>query len=101
MEAKKYVYVVTTGINGVDERREVGRFDLLADAITFMAHLQILLNDEAKIESQQVHYRNDKEFTQFDVQIEKVSYDEDGYAMDWEIIVYDTTPRFRYGKEVK
>ena len=100
MEEKKYVYVVTTGINGVDDRREVGRFELLADAITFMSHYQILLNDEARIESQQVHYRNDKEFTQFDVQIEKVSYDEDGYFMDSEIIIYDTTPRFRYGQIV-
>ena len=99
MEEKKYVYVVTRGINGVDERTEVGRFELLADAITSMAHHQILLNDEAKIESQQVHYRKD-EFTQFDIQIEKASYDEDGYFMDSEIIIYCKTPKFRYGQKI-
>lgn len=96
---EKIEYVVSTGINGVDDRTEVGRFDDLAEAIKFMAHRKNLLDDEARIESQQVHYRKD-EFTQFDIQIEKASYDEDGYFMDSEIITYESTPKFRYGQIV-
>lgn len=99
MEEKKYVYVVSTGVVGVDDRRELGRFKLLADAITFMAHRQILLLDEAKIESQQVHYR-EGEFTQFDVQIDRELLDEDDCIIDDEVIAYVKTPKFRYGKVV-
>ena len=101
MEEKKYVYYVSTGVVGVDDRKAVGRFSKLADAITAVAHHQILLSNKAKIESQQVQYRNTNEFTQFDVQIEKASFDEDGYFVESDIIVYEKTPKFRYGQEVK
>lgn len=99
MEEKKYVYYVTTGVVGVDDRRDVGRFNELADAITAMAHHQILLSNEARIESQQVHYR-EGEFTQFDIQIEKWLLDEDDCFVDARVIAYENTPKFRYGNIV-
>ncbi len=97
---KKYVYIVSTGVDGVGDRTEVGRFNELAEAITFMAHRQILLLDEAKIESQQVHYRNDQEFTQFNIQIDRELLDEDDCIIDGDVIAFAKTPRFRYGKVV-
>lgn len=100
MEEKKYVYYVTTGVVGVDERTEVGSFNELADAIKSFSHHLILLNNEAKIESQQVYYRNDKEFTQFDIQIDKELLDEDGYFLDGDVIIYQKTSKFRYGEEI-
>lgn len=98
---KKYVYVVTSGINGVDERRELGRFKEMSTAGVFESHYLGILINQARSESQQVHYRNDKEFTQFDIQIEKALYDEDGYFEESDIIVYESTPKFRYGEIVK
>lgn len=88
MEEKKYVYVVTSGINGVDDRRELGRFKEMSIAAMFESMYLGVLVSEARNESQQAHYRNDKEFTQFDIQIEKILVDE-------------STPKFRYGEEVK
>ena len=98
---KKYVYVVTSGINGVDERRELGRFNDMTSAAMFESMYLGVLIREARNESQQVHYRNDKEFTQFDIQIEKALYDEDGYFEESDVSVYETTPKFRYGQIVK
>lgn len=100
MEEKKYVCIVTKGVVGVDDKREVGRFDELADAIKFMHKYRLLLTDEAQRESQQVHYRNDKEFTQFDIQIEKWLLDEDDCFVDARVIAYENTPKFRYGQIV-
>ena len=95
MEKKEYI--VTTGINGVDDRREVGRFKDREPAIELASHYIVKLYNEAKIESQQVHYRKD-EFTQFDIQIEKVVEDEDGNCLDSDTILNWSTPRFRYGQ---
>lgn len=100
MEEKKYVYVVTTGINGVDDREEVGRFDNFEEAIEFMEHRKNLLDIEARIESQQAYYRNDKEFTQFDIQIDEEVLDEDDYIIDADLLTFKKTPKFRYGQIV-
>lgn len=98
MKEKKYVYVVTRGINGVDDRRELGTFNDMRTAAMFESMYLGVLIREARNESQQVNYRNDKEFTQFDIQIEKALYDEDGYFVESDIITYQNTPRFRYGQ---
>ena len=96
---EKREYVVSTGINGVDDRTVVGRFSDLESAIKSASHYIVRSYNEAKIESQQVHYRNDKEFTQFNVVLEKVVEDEnsDDYV---DTILNWSTPRFRYGKVV-
>lgn len=101
MEEKKYVYYVTTGVVGVDDRRSVGRFADLAEAIKFMEHRKNLLDDEARIESQQVQYSKTYKFTQFDIQIEKALLDEDDCIVDVDCVIYDSTPKFRYGQIVK
>ncbi len=100
MEEKKYVCVVTTGVVGVDDREEVGRFKDPSTAIVFESMYLGILIREARIESQQVHYRNTDEFTQYDIQIEKILVDEDGEYLDSHIIVEESTPKFRYGEIV-
>lgn len=101
MEEKKYVYVVSTGVNGVDERRELGRRFKEMSSASFIESMYLGdLIREARIESQQVHYRNDKEFTQFNIQIEKILVDENGEYLDSDIIVKESTPKFRYGQIV-
>ena len=97
----KKEYIVTTGINGVDDRTEVGRFSDMESAIKLASHYIVRSGNEAKIESQQVHYRNDKEFTQFNVVLEKVIEDENGDCLDSDVILNWSTPKFRYGQEVK
>lgn len=100
MEEKKYVYVVTRGINGVDDRREVRKFSDSESLNKLTLYYMSNLYREANIESQQIHYRNDKEFTQFDLQVEKVLLDEDGEYLESEVIFEYYTPKFRYGEKV-